>query len=214
MAARTIRHPLLEKLKNDLDRFKEEERKILAATDRLVEHLETLAGRPLPDRHAAQRGRLIDAMVDGHKYIFEKRAIVFGEEDLVVGLADWLSQIGVVPALCATGEATGRLTRRIAAVAGQFADQVSCREGIDFDEIDTIADEMSPDMIVGNSNGYKLARRLGVPLIRVGLPIHDRLGAQRVEHVGYRGAQALLDRVVNAMIAVEQDRSPVGYTHM
>jgi nitrogenase molybdenum-iron protein NifN len=55
---------------------------------------------------------------------------------------------------------------------------------------------------------------LQVPLLRVGFPIHDRFGAQRVLHVGYRGTQVLLDRIVNAVLEKGQECSPVGYGYL
>jgi hypothetical protein len=48
---------------------------------------------------------------------------------------------------------------------------------------------------------------LKVPLIRVGFPIHDRIGGQRVLHLGYRGAQELFDRIINALLEVKQETS-------
>ncbi|MDP3480051.1 MAG: nitrogenase component 1, partial [Desulfoprunum sp.] len=71
-------------------------------TDRLMEKLAEISGKGVPTRYSAARGRLIDAMVDGHKYIFGKRAVVYGEEDLVVGLTAFLAEIGVQPVLCAS----------------------------------------------------------------------------------------------------------------
>ena len=49
----------------------------LRETDEFFKVLEDLTGRITPDKHAAERGRLIDAYVDGHKYIFNKRAVVY-----------------------------------------------------------------------------------------------------------------------------------------
>jgi nitrogenase molybdenum-iron protein NifN len=71
-----------------------------------------------------------------------------------------------------------------------------------------------PDIVIGNSKGYLLARRLRVPLVRVGFPIHDRIGGQRILHVGYRGTQRLFDTIVNALIEAGQDSSPVGYSYI
>ena len=59
-----------------------------------------------------------------------------------------------------------------------------------------------------------LCRRLKVPRIRVGFPIHDRVGGQRVLHLGYRGAQELFDRIVNALLEVKQETSTVGYAYL
>jgi nitrogenase molybdenum-iron protein NifN len=88
------------------------------------------------------------------------------------------------------------------------------REGVDFYEIAEEARELAPDVLVGHSKGYHLARRWNVPLIRVGFPIHDRFGGQRTLHLGYRGAQALLDRLVNELLERKQEDSPVGYGYL
>ena len=69
-------------------------------------------------------------------------------------------------------------------------------------------------MVIGNSKGYQMARELNVPLLRVGFPIHDRFGAGRILTLGYRGAQELLDRIVNALLDKRQADSPVGYGYL
>ncbi len=43
--------------------------------------------------------------------------------------------------------------------------------------------------MIGSSKGYPMARKLGKPLVRVGFPIHDRIGPNRILHLGYRGAE-------------------------
>lgn len=184
-------------------------------TDVFFRLLEDLSGRPTPEKYAKQRGRLVDAYVDGHKYVFGKRAIVYGEEDLIVGLCSFLTEIGVTPVLCATGGTSGRLKEAVAAVTGDtLAEQPQVFEGMDFFEINEIAETLAPDLVVGHSKGYPLARKLHIPLIRVGFPIHDRVGGQRILHLGYAGAQQLFDTVTNAMIEKKQDDSPVGYFYM
>ena len=88
------------------------------------------------------------------------------------------------------------------------------RDDIDFKTMESLIEGLDVDLLVGNSNGYKIARGLDVPLIRVGLPVHDRLGAARIRTLGYGGIQQLYDRIVNAFIQRQQDESPVGYTHI
>jgi len=70
------------------------------------------------------------------------------------------------------------------------------------------------EIVIGNSKGYSLARKLGIPLVRAGFPIHDRIGGQRILHVGYRGAQQLFDRIVNTLIEAGQEASPIGYSYI
>jgi nitrogenase molybdenum-iron protein NifN len=87
------------------------------------------------------------------------------------------------------------------------------RDNIDFHEISELAEQLDLDLIIGHSKGFHMARKLGIPLIRVGYPIHDRFGGQRILHVGYRGAQSLLDNLINTVIAARQESSDIGYTY-
>ncbi len=184
-------------------------------SDRFFNLLGELSGRPLPDSHVKERGRLVDAYVDGHKYVFGKKAIVYGEEDLVVGLTAFLAEIGIRPVLCASGGTSGSLARAIAEVTGDIlAEQPVVHEGMDFFDIAEQAEALAPDLLVGHSKGYPLARKLAIPLIRVGFPIHDRIGGQRILHLGYRGAQQLFDTVVNRLIEKKQNDSTIGYSYM
>ncbi|RJR36477.1 MAG: nitrogenase [Deltaproteobacteria bacterium] len=187
----------------------------LRETDRFFQVLEELSGRPAASGHARERGRLLDAMVDGHKYVFGKKAVVYGEEDLVVGLAAFLAEIGVRPVLCASGGHSGNFAEAIAAVtAGLLPEPPLVREGMDFYDIAEEAQSLAPDLLIGHSKGYHLARKWKTPLIRVGFPIHDRFGGQRILHLGYRGAQSLLDKIVNALLEKKQQDSPVGYGYL
>lgn len=187
----------------------------LRETDRLFQVLEELRGLPAPLRHDQERGRLLDAMVDGHKYVFQKKAVVYGEEDLVVGLTAFLAEIGIQPVLCASGGTSGHFQEAIEEVIGDLLPEAPLiREGMDFYEIAGEAEALAPDLLIGHSKGYHLARRWGAPLIRVGFPIHDRFGGPRILHLGYRGAQSLLDRIVNALLEKKQEGSMVGYGYM
>ncbi|MDD5348689.1 MAG: nitrogenase component 1 [Chthoniobacteraceae bacterium] len=186
----------------------------LRETDALFEALEAASGLPTPAKYNKERGRLVDALIDGHKYVFEKRAIVYGEEDLVTGLAAFLAETGILPVLCASGGKSGRLERNLREVLPMLDERTRIHDGIDFAQIAELAESLKPDFIIGNSKGYALARKLGVPLIRVGFPIHDRIGGQRILHLGYRGAQALYDTIVNALLDVKQTSSPIGYSYL
>jgi nitrogenase molybdenum-iron protein NifN len=184
-------------------------------TDVFFDALEQLSGTDCPEKHVLERGRLVDSYVDAHKYLFGKRAVVYGEEDMVVALTSFLAEVGITPVLCASGGRSGRFKQAIERITAGISPQApAVREGMDFQQIEELALELSPDLIIGHSKGYTLAGKLGIPLIRVGFPIHDRFGGQRILHVGYRGTQSLLDRIVNALIEGNQNDSPVGYAYM
>jgi len=184
-------------------------------TDALMDLMEKLSGKEMPEKYVMERGRLIDSMSDAHKYVMGIKAVLYGEEDFVAGIASMLLEIGVIPVLCASGGKSGFLKDKIEAMAEGYTDEaIIVKDGIDFMDISDLAKELNPDIIVGNSKGYTLSRTIEKPLVRVGFPIHDRMGGQRILHVGYRGAQQLFDMITNTVIQYRQDNSPVGYTYM
>jgi nitrogenase molybdenum-iron protein NifN len=186
----------------------------IGETDRFFRVLEQLSGHPSPDKHLKERGRLVDAYVDGHKYLFGKRVALVGEEDLVIGLAVFVAETGAVPVVCATGGRSGRFAQALEEALGGLAQPPETVDGADFSMIEALVAEADADLILGSSRCYPMAAREGVPLIRVGMPIHDRIGAQRVLHTGYRGAQTLYDLMANTLIQREQDRGDAGYMTM
>ncbi len=177
--------------------------------------LEKLSETPLPEKYGDERRRLVDAYADGHKYIFGKTAIVYGEEDLVIAMTAFLAEIGITPVLCASGGKSGQLRKRLLELVPDIEEKGGkIRDGVDFVDIEDEAKALNPDLLIGNSKGYTLSRKNNIPFIRIGFPIHDRFGGQRLHHLGYRGTQELFDRIVNTVIEQRQSSSPVGYTYM
>ena len=185
-------------------------------SDAFFAAMEELSGHETPLQYRQERGRLVDAYVDGHKYLFGKRAMVIGDEDLVVGLASFLAETGVVPVLCASGGKSGALAQSIAEVCSHLREPVAVRDGVDYMTIaeEVELKELKPDFVIGNSKAAKMARALGVPLIRVGFPVHDRMGGQRILHLGYQGAQRLFDLIVNTLLEIKQESNSIGYSYL
>lgn len=183
-------------------------------TDRFFDTLECITGKPIPVRHQRERGRLVDAYIDAHKYHFGKRAIVYGEEDLVIGIVSFLEEIGIETILVASGGESGKLKKYIDVVTeGKRKDMIVMNEA-DFEMMNEMADDLKPDIMIGNSKGYYIARRLKIPLVRIGFPVHDRFGGQRIQHLCYKGTQQLFDRITNALLEYKQENSPTGYKYM
>jgi nitrogenase molybdenum-iron protein NifN len=183
-------------------------------SDPFYKALNELTGIDTPEKYKKERGRLIDAYIDGHKYVFGKRAVIYGEADFVAAIASFLDEIGIVPALCATGDATGKFKETVMAGIENNREEPLIVEDTDFVTMLETCQTIGVDIVIGSSKGYFLSRKLGIPLVRAGFPIHDRIGGQRILHVGYRGTQQLFDRVVNALIEHGQDNSPVGYSYI
>lgn len=184
------------------------------ATDALMKLLGEITERKMPVKYAEERGRLLDAYADAHKYIFGKKAVVFGEEDLVISMASFLFEIGMMPVICASGAKTGIMRTEIAKLEKHYGKEIDVYEDVDFADILDAAKHVMPDILIGNSKGYLLARELDIPLVRIGFPIHDRIGGARILHIGYRGTHMLFDRIVNVLIEHKQAHSPIGYTYL
>jgi nitrogenase molybdenum-iron protein NifN len=187
----------------------------IKGSDKFFSLLETLTGEKRAEKYEDERRRLVDAYADGHKYVFDKRVIIYGEEDLVIGMTAFLREIGMVPVLCASGGKSGLLKKRIGELVPDMDELgIKVREGVDFVDIEDEAKILQPDFLVGNSKGYTMSRKNNIPLLRLGFPIHDRFGGQRMHHLGYRGTQELFDRIVNTVIEQRQNASSIGYTYM
>jgi len=132
-----------------------------------------------------------------------------------VAIAQFLREIGVIPVVCASGGKSGFLKKRIKEAIPDMEDMdILIRDGIDFMDISDEAARLNPDFLIGSSKGYSISRKLNIPLVRIGFPIHDRFGGQRLHHIGYKGTQELFDRIANTIIESRQSTSPVGYTYM
>jgi nitrogenase molybdenum-iron protein NifN len=176
--------------------------------------LADLAGKETPELWIKERGRLIDAYIDGHKYLNGKRALIYGEEDFVCALASFLDEVGVVPVIAATGASGGSFKERVRGALRNTRQPVEIAGDADFVEMLEMARFLKPDFVMGHSKGLFLSRELGIPLVRCGFPIHDRIGGQRILHLGYRGTLNLFDLLCNSLLAAKQDQHDRGYTYL
>lgn len=188
----------------------------IRATDRFFETLGQLTGAEMPKWLAKERGRLVDAYVDAHKYFFSKRVMLIADPDLLLGLAAFCLEIGLQPVLCGSSTPSATLTEQLQAILRSnplLGGEVKILSDTDYASMGEMAAALKPDLILAPSKAYSLSKQLGIPLVRVGFPIHDRFGAQRLMHVCYRGTQQLLDRVANALLDYKQETSDVGYSY-
>jgi nitrogenase molybdenum-iron protein NifN len=194
-------------------------------SDRFFGALAETSGGEIPEEFVKQRNRLIDAYIDGHKYCNGKRAILYGEEDFVVALASFLDEIGVRPVIAATGAPDAKAGNAAGAGKAGFRErmiqalantrrEIEILEDADFVTMLEKARPLDCDLVIGHSKGLYLSRELGIPLARCGFPIHDRIGGQRILHLGYRGTLNLFDLLCNTLMQATQDKASKGYTYI
>lgn len=186
-------------------------------TDKFFQLLSSVSDKSIPAKYEKQRGRLVDLYIDGHKYVSGKKAIIYGEEDLVIALTAFIAEIGIKPLLCATGGESGKLKDTLQNVLGDmYSNEILVGQGITFEQMEDtiIRSGIQPDLMIGNSKGYYIARKWDIPLIRVGFPIHDRIGAAHNKLLAYEGTTLLFEQIVNTLLEEKQRRSSVGYKYM
>lgn len=185
----------------------------LSNTDAFFTELAKLLSCSIPEKYQKERGRLLDAMVDVHKYLYGVKTAVYGDPDQVFSLTTFLLELGMNPILVATGSKSSNFGIKVRQIFKELRSDLEpiVLDGIDFDSLNDTVRECRPEILIGNSNGRYIAKALDIPLVRVGLPIHDRVGSQRILTMGYRGALELLDRITNAILeANDTFTAPVG----
>jgi nitrogenase molybdenum-iron protein NifN len=183
----------------------------IEATDTFLSVLSRISGHPFSGELEAERARLLDAYVDAHKVLAGQRAVVFGDEDIAIALALFLAEIGVAPVLVASGGTGALADSAVDAYPALRKFDVSFLPDTDFGRLGEAAKQAQPTLLVGHSKGYKLARELDIPLVRVGFPVHDRFGSARLSCLGYSGTHRLFDDLVNNILADRQAKSSIGY---
>lgn len=175
----------------------------IEACDQLLEILRQLTGHEIPASLVNERGRLLDAMIDSHKYNAQGRAIIFGEPELVYAITCTCLENGIKPVVMATGSRNQRLLTALQSRSKQALDNGFLEE-TDFASIRRLGKERGANIAIGSSDGRYLSEREDIPLVRIGFPIHDRVGGQRLLSVGYNGTTMFLDRVTNTLLENKQ----------
>ena len=114
-------------------------------TDRLFDLLEELGGRPMP-AHYHETARAAGRLLRRRPQVRLRQA---GRWSTASRTWSWespslLAEIGVTPALCASGTGTGRLQKQLAAAEADLAGDMLVLEDVDFAEIEEQAARLRP----------------------------------------------------------------------
>ncbi|MFZ5986545.1 MAG: nitrogenase cofactor biosynthesis protein NifB [Bacillota bacterium] len=167
-------------------------------TDAFVKTVSQITGRKIPKELEEQRGRFIDAMIDSHKFNGEGRAVIYGEPELSYAVSMLCMENGIKPLLISTGAQNTALLELINRESKEAKPLVI--DDTDFETIQRYAVRLRSNILIGNSDGKVITEREGIPLVRIGFPIHDRVGGQRNNITGYAGSLKLLDDITNTLL--------------
>ncbi|MGB0905423.1 MAG: nitrogenase component 1, partial [Mangrovicoccus sp.] len=165
----------------------------LKPTDAFVRTLMGISGMAdAPPSVKRDRARLVDASLDAHFHIGGLKFAIGADPDLLFSLGNCLVGLGaeIVTAVTTSG-------------SNHIIERVNCDEVIlgDLGDFERSAGENGAQLLLTHAHGRHAEARLHVPLVRAGFPINDRLGAQDINRVGYRGTRAFLYEIANTVMA-------------
>lgn len=172
----------------------------LRNTDEFMNLISQICGRPIPQQLKEERGRYLDGMIDSHKYNAEGRAVVFGEPEQVYAVTRLCCENGIKPLLIATGTKSELLNSYLKEDLDSVGEPCLILDDTDFETIQKYAKAFHANLLIGNSDGKWIEEKDGISLVRIGFPVHDRVGAQRKVNTGYDGSMRFLDDITNTLL--------------
>ncbi|HHO48068.1 MAG TPA: nitrogenase molybdenum-iron protein subunit beta [Desulfobacteraceae bacterium] len=177
----------------------------LAATDRFIDTLRTIAGVNIPEQVAHERGQLVDMISDMHQYFYRRKVALAGDPDQLISMTEFLVSLDMCPVHIVTGTPGKRFEERIREITGEAPCPVNVRAGGDLFLLHQWIKNEPVDLLIGNTYCKYIARDEDIPLVRWGFPILDRQGHQYFPTVGYRGGLRILEKILGVLL-YRQDR--------
>src|SRR5574341_77294 len=157
----------------------------LRDTDRFVNALSTISGRPVPEKYQRQRLVLIDGMRDAHFFFGRKNICIALEPDHAVQTSRWIEEMGAAVGLAVVPT----LSEAVDAIRAQ---------NVEIGGLSSITGKF--DLLISNSHAEETAKRIMAPLYQAGFPVYKVLGHTAKVTVGYRGTLAMVNEVGNLMM--------------
>lgn len=172
-------------------------------TDTFLRNVKDMTGKPIPESLVKERGVALDAITDlAHMFLADKKVAIYGNPDLVLGLAEYCLDLGMKPVLLLLGDENAGYEKdpRIAAIKENVDYPMEIITNADLFELeDRIKNGLELDLILGHSKGRFVAIDYNIPMLRVGFPTYDRAGLYRYPVVGYAGATWLAEQMANTL---------------
>jgi nitrogenase molybdenum-iron protein beta chain len=180
-------------------------------TDAFFAELSKLTKKQIPAAIEAERGRVVDAMVDSHPYVHGKRFALVGDPDIVLGMMSLLMEMGGEPVhvVCTNGDKHFEAEAKELLASSPFGAHGTVYAGKDMWHLRSLLFTDPVDVLIGNSYAKFLTQDTGTPLVRIGFPLFDRHHVHRQPIIGYQGALNLVTMLVNTVLD-ELDRKTEG----
>nr|AAA93022.1 dinitrogenase beta subunit [Trichormus variabilis ATCC 29413] len=182
----------------------------IRGTDEFLMKLSALTGKPIPQELEDERGRAVDALTDSQAWLHGKRVAMYGDPDLVIGLTQFLLEVGAEPVHIVVSNSNEHFEAELRALldSSPFGQGATIHGGRDLWHMRSLLFTEPVDLLIGNSYGKYLWRDTKTPFVRIGYPIFDRHHLHRYATYGYQGTINLLNWIVNTILD-ELDRNTI-----
>lgn len=175
-------------------------------TDTFLQNIRKLTGKEIPDSLVEERGRALDAIADlAHMFFADKKVAIYGDPDLVIGLAQFCLEVELQPVLLLLGDDNKSYVKdpRFDDLKEKANCDIEVVLNADMYELEERLKNKTVDidLILGHSKGRFIAIDEGIPMVRVGFPTFDRAGLWKYPVIGYKGASTLAENIANALFA-------------
>lgn len=176
------------------------------ATDAYVMALQELSKTEVPYVLEEERGQLVDIMIDIHPYTYNKTCAIYGDPDTILGIAEFVLELGMIPKYLVTGTPSGQFVSSAKKLYARYGvTDYLVKDGTDLFELHQWIKNEKVDLLMGGTHGKYIAREEDIPLVRVGFPIIDRYVHSYMPLVGYKGGMRIAEMICNAILD-RQDR--------
>ncbi|MCG6200814.1 nitrogenase iron-molybdenum cofactor biosynthesis protein NifN [Psychromonas antarctica] len=161
----------------------------LEQTDRLIMLLSRLSGRKVPVNIERARGQLCDALIDTHTQLGGKKAGLAMEADHLNAFSALLKSanitLSVIIAPCNQPQLVSLPIDKV---------QIG-----DLSDLHVQAANAKVDILLSNAHAQSIAKEMNIPLLRIGIPIHDEFGCFAKSFIGYSGIRNTLFELANLL---------------
>jgi nitrogenase molybdenum-iron protein NifN len=133
--------------------------------------------------------------VDSHFMTGFLRVAVAAEPDLLLGLQALLAGAGA-EIVAAVSPVNADVLKRLPVAQVHIGD---------LQDMEREASTHQAQLVIGSAHAVQSATRLGLPLLRAGFPVYDRLGDFARPWVGYRAARQALFDIANLVLEHHHD---------
>ena len=171
-------------------------------TDAFLANIKKMTGKPIPKSLVRERGIAIDTMTDLiHMFFADKKVAIYGNPDLVIGLAEFCLDLEMKPVLLLLGDDNKKYSKdpRITELQEKVEFDMEIVQNADLWELENRIKNKDLDLIIGHSKGRFTSIDNDIPMLRVGFPVYDRAGYYRHPIVGYAGAIWLVEEMANVL---------------